>query len=141
MRRVPILLCLVAAAGCLGTAGEFTLAPTDPDVTGTFSLASSNGEIPPFVVSQTPDQQVALTADQFVMSADSTWSETTTYDVLSLATLTDSALTTKSSGSYTVANKTITFQMIVGGNLAFTGSVTGSTLNVLYNGSHFVYAR
>jgi len=141
MRRLSLLLSVVALAGCMRDSQPLTLEPTDADVTGTFSLTSSNGRSLPLIVRLTVDEQWDLVSDQFLISSDNTWKETTNYSIKTFATSALSTQQSVSSGTYTISNKQINFVMTVGGTTPFTGSVTGNNLAVLYNGGQFLYSR
>ena len=141
MRRLSLLLSVVALAGCMRDSQPLALEPTDADVTGTFSLTTSNGRSLPIVVRLTVDEQWDLVSDQFLISSDNTWKETTNYSIKTFATSALSTQQSVSSGTYTISNKQINFVMTVGGTTPFTGSVTGNNLAVLYNGGQFLYSR
>jgi len=141
MRRLSLLLSLLVAVGCAADVTDPALAPTDANVVGTFSLTSSNGRLLPIIARLTSDEEWDLTSDQFVIGADNTWTETTTYLITSFATAGTSTQFSTSSGTYAISNNTINFVMTVGGMAGFTGSVTGKTLSLLYNGGSFIYSR
>ena len=141
MRRLPLLMSLVALLGCGGASSEFVLAPTDANVVGTFNLTVSNGNVLPIVARLTADDEWDMTSDQLVMSADNTWTETSTYQVTTFLTGALTQQQTTSSGTYSIADSKITFVMTAGGTGTFIGSVTGNTLALVYNGGHFFYSR
>ena len=141
MRRLPDLAVLLALLGCEQSSTELNLAPTDANVVGSYTLAAANGRLLPFVVSLTADEELDLTADRFVISADNTWTDTTTYAVKSFTAGTVTARQTGATGTYSIANGQINFIMTTGGTGSFPGSVTGNTLSVLFNGGHFMYSR
>ena len=143
MRRFPLVLLVAAAVGCGAAAAgaDLTLAPTDADVTGTFNLQTSNGQLLPvsFILKQA--QVWSLVADQIILSADNTWVETSTFIVTDLTTGVKTNTQSVVSGTYSIASGKINFIMTVGGNTAFAGSVTGNTLSLVLNGGRFVYSR
>ena len=141
MRRIALLMSLVLAAGCVGDTAEFTLGPTDANVVGTYSLTLSNGRLLPIIARLTADEEWDMTADQLVINADLTWTETSSYQVTSFATGGISTQQTASSGTYAIVDSKINFVMTVGGTATYTGSVTGNTLKMVYNGGQFVYTR
>jgi hypothetical protein len=147
MRRL-LLSFLVAATASMATAGcdrsvpPFMLAPTDSvGIAGSYGLNLANGRILPILGAViTSTDQYDLAADQMILSADGTWSETTTYNVTSFATNGVSQQHTVTSGTYAVGAGVITFTRVAGGALTFTGSVTGNTLTLILNGQ-FIYTR
>ncbi|HTE44965.1 MAG TPA: hypothetical protein VK636_06960 [Gemmatimonadaceae bacterium] len=141
MRRLPLVLLLAAFAACDRSVDPITLNPTDLAVTGTYALAQVNGHTLPFAAFVTGNDEWDLTSDIIVMGDDKTWSETTNYNVVSLATTNVTQQHTTTSGTYAIGSGVITFTRIDGGALTFTGSVTGTTLWVLFNGGQFTYSR
>ena len=142
MRRYAILLLAATGlAGCQTASNDFVLGPTDADVTGTFGLSSINGGPLPIVAQVTTTDEWDLTADTLRISGDSTFTETSFYDVTSLSDGTVQKTQTVASGIFTVANKQITFTLVVGGTATFIGAVQGSMLTLVYNDSHFIYSR
>jgi hypothetical protein len=142
MRRLATALSLALICGCGSDAVvDPTLGPTDANVVGTFLLTASNGRSLPLVARLTSDEEWDLTSDQFVIVADNTWNELTSYRVTTFATGAVSTQQSVSSGTYSIANNQINFVMTVGGSTSFTGSVTGKTLALLYNGGQFLYSR
>ena len=141
MRRLSLLLSAVVAFGCSSDSEPLTLSPTDANVVGTYSLTSSNGRSLPIPVLLTNDEEWDMTSDQFVIAADNTWVENTNYRVITLSTSATRTSSTQASGTYAVASGQINFIMTTGGNTPFTGSVTGNTLSLLFNGGRFVYSR
>lgn len=145
-RSLSLVLLAVAALACGSHEGpDLTLAPTDANVIGTFTLLTSNGHTLPVIGAFLfTDAQWDLTADRMVIAADNTWVETTTYKVTNLNTLTDSNQTTVASGTYSVNAGQIVFTMLIPQTtppLGFTGSVTGNSLSVIFSGSRFFYSR
>lgn len=141
MRRLPLALLLVALASCDRSVPALTLPPTDAAVAGSYGLTLVNGRSLPFPAVITSDAEYDLTSDRIDISTEGTWSETTNYNVISLS---NSAVTTQqtvTSGTYTVSPTVITFTRVSGGALIFTGSVTGTTLSLLFNGGAFIYVR
>jgi hypothetical protein len=141
MRRLSYLAVILALLGCEQNSAEPTLAPTDANVVGSYALSTANGRLLPIVVSLTADEEWDLSADRFVISADNTWTDTTTYAVKSFASGSVTARQTGATGTYAIANGQINFIMTTGGTATFPGSVTGNTLSLLFNGGHFVYSR
>jgi len=82
-----------------------------------------------------------MTSDQLIIRADLTWSETSNYKVTTFQTGGISAQQTSSSGTYAIADSKINFVMTNGGTATYTGSVSGNTLTMIYNGGHFIYTR
>ena len=142
MRRFPLLLLVAAAVGCGAASGaDLTLAPTDANVTGTFNLQTANGQVLPVRSIFNQTQEWDLTADQIILSADNTWVETSSYVVTTLLTGDQVNTQTVASGTYSVTSGQINFIMTAGGTSTFIGSVTGSTLSLVFNGGRFVYSR
>jgi hypothetical protein len=141
MRRLPMLVALVALFGCAESPPAFTLGPTDANVVGSFALAYSNGQPLPILARLTSVEEWDMTSDQLVIAADNTWNETSNYKVTSFLTGGVSAQQTGSSGTYSIANNQINFVITVGGTGGFNGSVSGNTLTLLYNGGRFLYTR
>jgi hypothetical protein len=141
MRRLLLCVLIAATASCDRSVPPFTLAPTDTNVAGSYALSLVNGRILPILGAViTSTDQYDLAADQMILSADGTWSETTTYNVTSFATNGVSQQHTVTSGTYAVGAGVITFTRVAGGALTFTGSVTGNTLTLILNGQ-FIYSR
>ena len=141
MRRLSYLAAILALLGCGHDSEEPTLAPTDANVAGSYALSTANGRLLPIIVSLTADAEWDLSADNFVISTDNTWTDTTTYAVKSFTAGTVTTQQTGATGTYAIANGQINFTMITGGTATFSGSVTGNTLSLLFNGGHFVYSR
>ena len=141
MRRLSLLLSALVVLGCGSDSEPLTLAPTDANVVGSYTLTSSNGHAVPFPILLTADEEWDISSDQFVIAADNTWMETTNYRITTLASGAQRTSSTQASGTYAIASGQINFAMIVGGNTPFTGSVTGNTLSLLFNGGHFLYTR
>jgi hypothetical protein len=142
MRRLTLLVSLVALVGCGdSTPQEAVLGPTETNVVGTFALRTSNGKLLPLIIRLTVDEEWDLTSDALVIGADNTWTETTNYRITTFATGAITTQSTASSGTYSIGNSQIKFVMTTGGTGNFTGSVSGNTLSLLYNGGHFVYSR
>lgn len=141
MRRYALLLLGGSLLACQTASDSFVLGPTDPDVSGTFALTTINGGTLPVVARVSTTEQWNLTADTLRISGDSTWAETSFYNVIALA---DGSVTTTqsiASGVYVVADKQINFTMKVGGTAMFIGAVQGSTLTLIFNDTHFIYSR
>ena len=141
MRRWALVLLVVSLVGCQTAADDFVLGPTDPEVSGTFALTTINGSVLPVIARLSSVERWDLAADTLQISGDSTWTETSYYDVTALA---DGSVTKEhsiASGVYVVADKQINFTMRVGGTATFIGAVQGSTLTLVFNDSHFVYLR
>src|SRR5690242_4053940 len=141
MRRLPLLLLAAGLLGCQAAADEFVLGPTDPNVSRTFALTTLNGGPLPVVARLSTTERWDLSADTLRISGDSTWTETSFYNVTAL---TDGSITqTQSiaSGVYAIADKQINFTMKVGGTATFIGAVQGGTLTLVFNDAHFVYLR
>jgi len=141
VRRIALMVSLVALSACGADAVEFTLGPTDANVVGTFSLTNSNGRILPIVARLTSEEEWDMTADQLTLLADLTWTETSTYKVTTFQTGGISTQQTTASGTYSIVDSKINFVMTVGGSAMYTGSVTGNILSMIYNGGHFIYTR
>jgi len=141
MRRYALLLLVGGLVGCQSTTDTFELGPTDADVSGTFALSLINGSALPAIARVTATEEWDLTADTLRISGDSTWTETSSYVVTTLADGSTVPAQSVASGVYVVAEKQINFTMRVGGTASFVGAVQGSALTVLFNDSHFVYLR
>jgi hypothetical protein len=141
MRRLSILAVMLALLGCEQSSAEPTLSPTDANVAGAYALTTANGRLLPIIISLTADAEVDMTADRFVIAADNTWTDTTTYAVKSFSDGTVTSQQTGATGTYAIADGQINFIMKTGGTSAFPGSVTGNTLSLLFNGGRFVYLR
>jgi hypothetical protein len=141
VRRIALVFWLVALSACGREATQFTLGPTDANVVGTFSLTNSNGRVLPLVARITADEEWDMTSDQLIIRADLTWSETSSYKVITFLTGGISAQQTTSSGTHAIVDSKINFVMTVGGSAMYTGSVSGNILTMIYNGAQFVYSR
>lgn len=141
MRRFALLLLSASVLGCQTASDEFVLGPTDPNVSGTFSLTTINGGTLPVVARLTTAERWDLAADTLRISGDSTWTETSFYNVTALVDGSITKTQSIASGVYAVADKQINFTMKVGGTASFIGAVQGGTLTLVFNDSHFVYLR
>jgi hypothetical protein len=143
--RAPFRLLLVVALAACGSATQPTvdlsLAPTSTDVAGNFNLISANGTAPPFAAFSTSTQDWTLMADTLSMTANNAWTESTKYLVTSRIDGSIATQYTVVSGSYAIVSGQINFTMLVGGTATFAGSVTGSTLTLIYNGTKFIYTK
>jgi hypothetical protein len=141
MRRLALLLLAVSALGCQTAADEFVLGPTDADVAGTFALSTINGGTLPVVARLMTDERWDLAADTLRISGDSTWTETSFYNVVALADGSITQAQSIASGVYGIDDKQINFTMNVGGTASFIGAVQTNTLTLVFNDTHFVYSR
>jgi len=141
MRRLALLLLGGSLLGCQAESDTFELGPTDPDVSGTFALTTINGGLLPVVARLTSTEEWDLSADTLRISTDSTWTETSFYQVTALSDGTTTTSQSIASGVYAVADKQINFTMRVGGTASFIGAVQGGTLTLVFNDTHFVYLR
>jgi hypothetical protein len=141
MRRLALLLLVGSLLSCQTASDTFELGPTDPSVGGTFALTTINGGILPVLARLTSVEEWDLTADTLRISNDSTWAETSFYNVTTLADGSVTHSQSIASGVYVVADKQINFTMRVGGTASFIGAVQGSTLTLVFNDNHFVYLR
>jgi hypothetical protein len=140
--RSKWLLGLAIFAACQGSDSEpFQLGPTDANVAGRFSLAAINSNPLPVPALQTTTEAWALTSDTLSIADNGQWTETTVYLVTQNADGSTSTRTSSIAGTYTIVDQRISFLQTSGGSATFTGSVQGSTLTVLYQGSHFTYVR
>jgi hypothetical protein len=141
MRRLLTLCGAIALAACNNIdSPDFTLPTTDANVTGTFVLASANGNVPPYVVVSNTSGTETLLDDRIVLRDDLTWADTTNYRI-DLASGQSNVGATATGGSYNIANGHINFTMITGGTATFAGAVVGSTLTVNFQGRPFIYTR
>jgi len=143
MRRLAMLFLGGSLLGCLSAADStpFELPPTDANVSGTFALTTIHGGGLPVLARLSSAEEWDLAADTLRISGDSTWTETSFYNVTTLADGTVNQSQSIASGVYVVADKQINFTMRVGGTSTFAGSVQGSALTLLFNDNHFVYLR
>jgi hypothetical protein len=140
MQRACLLLSAAVILGCSSDSQTVTLGPTDTNIAGTYNLTASNGHSLPVIAFFTATEEWDMTSDQFVIGGDNTWSETTNYVVTAIATGATRTTSSQSTGTYAIANRQINFT-ITTGNVLFTGSVSGNTLSVLFNGGQFLYVR
>lgn len=145
MRRLITFILGVAGIATVGCsthdASQIPLQPTDSVVTGAFSLTLANGNPLPLEAFQTNTDLWAIAGEKIVLSQDLSWTDTTSYQVFSLATNAERDTISTAGGTYSVANGQINFSTTANGTLAFTGSVTGNILVVLLQGSRFVYTK
>lgn len=141
MRRLAPLLLVGSLLSCQMATDTFELGPTDTNVGGTFALTTINGGVLPVIARLSTVEEWDLTADTLRISNDSTWAETSFYNVTTLADGTVNQSQSIASGVYVVADKQINFTMRVGGTASFIGAVQGSTLTLVFNDNHFVYLR
>jgi hypothetical protein len=145
MRRLilaPLVPLLAIALGC-GGADSFTLAPTDANVAGTFLLHTANGHSLPVDAGATLDgsAEIYQTADVMTLDGAGKWTELTTLALQSNIDNSEQTQTTASTGAYTIEHGQIDFVRTLNGAATFSGSVTGATLTIRYNGSTLVYER
>jgi hypothetical protein len=142
MRRLLVtVLAISTLAACGSDTPTIPLNPTDANVTGVFDLSTANGQPPPYAAFQTNTELWELTNDRMVIAADNTFADTTTYTVVEIADGTQSTQRTSTAGTYQVANDKINFTTTTNGSAVFSGSVTGNTLVLLFNGGRFVYSK
>jgi ABC-type Fe3+-hydroxamate transport system substrate-binding protein len=142
VRRLAFLIATAAIAACTtNETTEVSLPQTDANVTGTFNLTSANGKELPYQAVVTTTEVWTLTADKIVIQPNNTWVDTTNYSVQSRLDQTITGRGSVTSGTYAIANGQINFTMTAGGSSTFVGAVTGSTLQVNFNGSRYVYLR
>jgi hypothetical protein len=120
---------------------DVSLPPTSTDVVGSFNLISANGVTPPFAAFATTTADWTLASDSVAIAANNTWTETTKYFVTTLADNTTTTQFTSVGGTYSIASGQIQFVMTQGGSTTFPGSVTGSSLTIIFNERRFIYAR
>jgi hypothetical protein len=141
MRRLALLLLVGSLLSCQTATDTFELGPTDANVGGTFALTTINGGILPVLARLTSVEEWDLAADTLRISNDSTWTETSFYNVTTIADGSVAHSQSIASGVYVVAGKQINFTMRVGGTASVIGAVQGSTLTLVFNDNHFVYLR
>jgi hypothetical protein len=145
MRALCCLLAAVVIVGCgkdtTAPPVDVTLLPTSTDVAGAFNLVSANGTAPPFPAFSTTTADWTLAADTISITANSTWTEATTYFVTSRLDNTTTTQFSVVAGTYAIAEGKINFTMTQGGTERFIGSVTGSTLTLIYGGKRFIYSK
>ncbi|MEO7083636.1 MAG: hypothetical protein ABI442_17710 [Gemmatimonadaceae bacterium] len=141
MRRLWFVPLAVAAIGCANTVEPLSLAATDANVAGTYGLNLAGGQTLPLLAGQTTTQEVDLVADTLAIATDNTWTETSYYILVAFTDGSQTTSQTVSSGSYAIANNQINFTTLVGGTATFAGSVSGSTLSLLYNNARYVYGK
>lgn len=144
MRALSCLLFALVVASCGSSTepvGDVSLSPTSTDVAGAFNLISANGTAPPFPAFATSTQDWTLAADSVTIAANNTWVESTKYFVTSIIDNSTTTQFTVVSGTYAIASGKINFTMTQGGTETFVGSVTGSTLTIIYTGKRFIYTK
>jgi hypothetical protein len=142
MRHLVVAALAVAAlTACGSDTVTIPLEPTDANVTGVFNLSLANGQQPPYAAFQTTTELWQLTNDRMVLAADNTFADTITYTVFAIADGSQSTRFTATAGTYQIGNNQINFTTTTNGSAKFTGSVTGNTLVLLFNGGRFVYSK
>jgi hypothetical protein len=141
MRRLLLVTLAVAAAGCMSSSEPLSLSTTDANVVGRFGLSLAGGQPLPLLAGTTATQEVDLVADTLAIASDNTWIETSFYNLVAFTDGSTTTSQTVSSGTYAIANGQINFTMLVGGTTTFAGSVTGTTLSLLYNNARYIYTR
>jgi len=142
MRRFPLVVMAVVALGCKDAIPVLTLDPTDTaNVTGTFQMLFDNGTPLPVPTAVSTVQEEDLVADQLILSSDNSWAETSSFVITSQVDGSQTSQTNHYAGTYAIANGAINFTVTAGASVAFMGSLKGDTLNVLENGSHYIYQR
>ena len=112
-----------------------------PTSSGPFRSRIPTADVLPLVARLTAEEEWDMTSDQLIIQADLTWSETSSYKVTTFQTGGISTQQTAASGTYSIVDSKINFVMTVGGSAMYTGSVSGNTLTMIYNGGHFIYSR
>lgn len=148
MRRPLLLLAAtavfaagIAACGDSSPGVTQTLAPTDANVVGQFSLYTANGRTLPYQAIVTNTEIWNLVSDVLTILPNNTWADTTSYSITNRNDGTVSGRATASGGTYTIANNQINFVMTSGGTISFAGSVTGNTLTAIFDGARYYYQR
>ncbi len=148
-RLLVVAACIIGVAGlasCVGSptdAGSLQLLdPTDSNIAGSFDLVSVNGLPLPSSTQVNVEQAVEVQAERIVIGTDRTWADTSTTVIIDIVDGSSGPPTlTASSGTLAIKSGTINFVTTAGGGSAFTGSVHADTLDVLFNGTRFVYVR
>ena len=132
-------LVALSAAGATRLSSR-SVRPT-PTSSGPFRSRSRTADVLPIVARITAEEEWDMTSDQLTFSADLTWTETTSYKVITFQTGGISTQQPTASGTYSIVDSQINFVMTVGGSAMYTGSVSGNMLSMIYNGGHFIYTR
>jgi len=136
LRRLVLPLVLLSVAIACGSDSS---GPVAVSVVGLFQLKTVNGTPLPATISSSLNSHTDLTADQLSVNADGTWSETSSFRIVSGATTT----TTQgaSIGVYQAANGQISFTETTPTPGTFSASVNGNTLTAIVTGVTLVYQR
>jgi hypothetical protein len=143
MRALSCLLVAAVVVACGGSTEpvDVSLSPTSTDVAGAFNLVSANGTAPPFAAFSTTTADWTLVADTVTITAPNTWTEATKYFVTNRSDNSTSTQYTVVAGTYEISNGRINFTMTQGGSTVFPGSVTGSSLTIIFMGKRFIYTK
>ena len=117
---MSLILCLVLAGAC---GGGTSTSPNNVNLAGTYTLRSVNGANLPYAI-QAQGVSLQVTGDQFVIADGGTFSETTTYKVVS----TGATQVGSSTGTWARAGSTIAFSFADGGSQ--TGTCDGKNLTI-----------
>ena len=125
-----------ATALLAGCGSDTATAPTQASVAGTWNLSTVNGSPLPFVL-QAANPKLELVSDQFVVSANGTFTESTVARVTDGGTV--STTTIPDAGTYTLNGTAATFTFSDGSS--GTATVSGNTFTVASGGYSQVYKK
>lgn len=140
MRRplatVALTVAVVAAIACGGSGGPTT--PTPASVAGTWNLQSVNGQGLPYILVQSGANKVEWTADQLLVGAGGTFTQTSTFRVTTNGQV--ATQTAGDAGTYTLTGTNVTFVFASDGSSG-AGTLSGKTLTVSETGLSLVYEK
>lgn len=97
--RLTALFLLLGAGACVGASANTTSPPVQ-EVAGTYTLIAIDGHTPPYVIEDTPAQQVVLMPAKLVISGDGQWRTSLTYALLHKPTGAVEQIFDMNSGTY-----------------------------------------
>jgi hypothetical protein len=138
MRSIVRVAVSVGALATLLACGSDAATGVRAAVTGTYTLATVNGQPLPFTENST-GAVVKVTAGQLVANSDGSFSETTTRATTPPGGTTTSAPTTLT-GTYQVGNQVIVFTYSASGQ-ALLGSIINGGISIQNGANSFEYTK
>jgi hypothetical protein len=136
MRRLLVTTFALATTLLAGCGSDGSTAPTQASLAGSWSLSTINGSPLPFVL-QASGPKIEIMSDEFTVSADGTFTESTVARVTDGTTV--STITIPDNGTYTLNGTAAVFTFSDGSS--GTGTVSGNTFTVASGGYSQVYTK
>lgn len=139
MLKRTITVCAVllttAAAAC---SSDSSTNPATASIAGLYNVTTVNGSQIPYTVQSGTDSQTLL-SDQIIVADGGTWSET--YVVRQTISGTTTTQTFPDGGSWSRTGVNVTFTSTGQAGPTYTGTFTGSALNLTDGSLNYVFAR